>query len=351
MRMNKKPLFYAILSGVLFGISAPVAKLLVQGMPPVALAGLLYLGAFLGLFVFTLLRKAASPHGVVKATPLEKKDLPWLAGAILAGGIVAPIAMMTGLTMASGFSTSLLLNLEGVATTVLAVLVFGEFAGRRLWFALSFMTVASIFLTWNPEQGAASFTGPLLIILAMCFWGLDNNLTRHISHKDPVRIAQLKGLLAGTTSLGLAVLLGSQIPLDMTILYAFVLGGLCYGLSSMLFIKGLEGLGSSRTGALFSLGPFVGAVLSILIFGESLTWGLALASILMVLGVWMMLSERHDHEHHHDRVTHSHVIRPDVHHEDLINVNPLGSDPHEHTHEPKTHSHAHWPDLHHRHKH
>jgi drug/metabolite transporter (DMT)-like permease len=349
MPTSMKPLTYAIISGVLFGISAPIAKLLVVDLPPVALAGLLYIGAFLGLFLFTVLRKAAYPNIPVRVSPLEKRDLPWLTGAILLGGIAAPIAMMTGLTMASGSTSSLLLNLEGVATTIVAVLVFKEFAGRRLWIALILMTLASALLTWDPGQGAAGLSGPLLIILAMFLWGIDNNLTRHISNKDPVRIAQLKGLIAGTTSLGLAVMLGLQIPLDVTILYAFILGALCYGLSSMFFVKGLEGLGSSRTGALFSLGPFLGALASVLIFGEALTWGLGVATALMAFGVWMMLTERHDHEHRHEPLTHSHVLTADAHHQNITVTE--GADPHEHTHDALVHSHPHWPDQHHRHKH
>lgn len=315
--MNKKPLLCVMLSAALFGISPPIAKLLVQDIPPVALAGLLYIGAFVGLFLFTILRKMTSSKALVKASPLEKKDIPWLAGAIFAGGIVAPIALMTGLTMVSGFATSLLLNLEGVATAIIAVLVFKEYAGRRLWLALLFMTVAGVFLTWNPDQGAIDLAGPLLIVLAMVCWGIDNNLTQHISNKDPTQIAQLKGIVAGATSLSLAVLLGMQIPIDATILYALILGSLSYGLSLVFFIKALEGLGSSRSGAFFSFGPFVGAVVSILILGETITLPFAAAAILMILGVWMMLTERHSHLHRHERITHVHEIEPDIQHKGL----------------------------------
>lgn len=284
-QMDKKPLMYVMLSGALFGISPAIAKLLVTGMPPVAFAGFLYLGAFVGLFLFTLLRKATSSKTFVKEPSLVKKDLPWLAGAIIIGGIIAPIALMTGLTTASGFTTSLLLNLEGVATVIIAILAFNEYAGKRLWLALLFMTMAGILLAWSPAQGTIALAGPLLIVLAMVCWGIDNNLTQRISNKDPIQIAQLKGIIAGTTSITLAILLGLQIPFDATILFALVLGALSYGISLVLFIKALEGMGSSRTGTFFSFGPFIGAVASILILGESITWLMLIATALMIGGV------------------------------------------------------------------
>ena len=349
--MDKKPLLYVMLSGALFGISPAIAKLLVADISPVALAGLLYLGAFIGLFLFTSLRKVTASKALARTTPLEKKDLPWLAGAIFTGGVVAPIALMIGLTVVSGFATSLLLNLEGVATAIIAVLVFREYAGKRLWLALLLMTLAGILLTWSPDQGAIDLMGPMLIVIAMICWGIDNNLTQRISNKDPIQIAQLKGIIAGTTSLGLAVLLGMQIPLDATILYALILGSLSYGLSLVLFIKALEGLGSSRTGAFFSFGPFIGAIASILILGESITWLLLMATLLMIVGVWMLLTERHGHMHRHERTTHLHAHGFDLHHQHAHQEQQKGSHSHEHTHEEIVHSHVHWPDQYHIHDH
>jgi drug/metabolite transporter (DMT)-like permease len=185
----------------------------------------------------------------------------------------------------------------------------------------------------------------------MVCWGIDNNLTQHISNKDPTQIAQLKGIVAGATSLSLAVLLGMQIPVGMTILYALILGSLSYGLSLVFFIKALEGLGSSRSGAFFSFGPFVGALVSILILGETITLPFAVASILMILGVWMMLTERHGHLHRHERITHANEIESDIHHQGLHLGEQVGTNSSEHTHEAMVHSHVHWPDQHHRHDH
>lgn len=349
--MDKRPLLYVMLSAVLFGISPPIAKLLVGDIPPIALAGFLYLGAFLGLFIFTIFQRAHRSSKIEKAPQLERKDLPWLAGAIFAGGIAAPIALMYGLTIVSGFATSLLLNLEGVATAIIAVIVFKEYAGKRLWIALLLMTLAGVFLSWNPSQGELNLAGPLLIVIAMVCWGIDNNLTQHISNKDPTQIAQLKGIIAGTTSLSLAVLLGLQIPFDVSILYAIILGSLSYGLSLVFFIKALEGLGSSRTGTFFSLGPFVGAVVSILLLGEMITWTLIAATVLMIFGVWMVITERHGHIHRHERIVHAHMHEPDAHHQHVHPEGQRGPHAHEHTHEPMAHSHVHWPDQHHKHEH
>jgi drug/metabolite transporter (DMT)-like permease len=351
VRMDKRPLLYVMLSAALFGISPTIAKLLVVDMPPVALAGFLYLGAFVGLFLFNAFWKATTTKPRQKAPPLEKKDLPWLAGGIIAGGIIAPIALLTGLTMVSGYATSLLLNLEGVATAIIAVLVFNEFAGRRLWIALLFMTLAGILLAWTPGQGTINLAGLLLIVLAMVSWGIDNNLTQRISNKDPTQIAQLKGIIAGTTSLSLAILMGLQIPLDATILFALILGAFSYGLSLVLFIKALEGLGSSRTSAFFSFGPFIGAVASILVLGESITWLMLMAAALMLAGVWMLLTERHGHMHRHERTTHEHLHEPEPHH---LHAHPEGQEgphSHEHIHDEMVHSHVHWQDQYHRHEH
>lgn len=349
--MDKRPLFCIIFSAALFGISTPIAKLLVEDIPPLALAGLLYLGAFLGLFTYTIIRRMHSPGHDEREPPLEAGDLSWLAGAILAGGIIAPVALMYGLVFVSGFASSLLLNLEGVATAIIAVVVFKEHAGKRIWSALFLMTLAGASLSWDPSQGKLDLAGPLLIVLAMICWGIDNNLTQHISNKEPTQIVQLKGIIAGTASLSLAALLGLQVPLDASILYALVLGSLSYGLSLILFIKALEGLGSSRTGSFFSFGPFIGAVVSIPLLGETITWHLIAATILMLLGVWMMITEHHGHVHRHEHIVHTHMHELDMHHQHTHPNGQKGPHAHVHAHEPMTHSHVHWPDQHHRHEH
>lgn len=341
--MEARPLLYVIISTALFGISPPVAKVLLEDLDPVAMAGLLYLGAFIGLTIVSMMRPSRS------SAPLERKDAPWLAGAIMTGGVLAPVALMSGLTMVSGLAGSLLTNLEGVATALIAVLVFREHAGKRLWVALAAMTAAGVLLSWDPSGGTVDPMGPLLIVFAMICWGIDNNLTRQISGKDPVRIAQLKGLIAGSFSLSVAALLGVRLSLTPPLFFALLLGALSYGISLVLFIKALEGLGSSRTGAFFSLGPFVGAFVAVLFLGDPLTPPFIAAAALMALGVYVLLAERHSHTHRHERMTHTHVHEHDVHHRH--GHDGEGAHSHEHVHEAMVHSHVHWPDEHHRHGH
>jgi drug/metabolite transporter (DMT)-like permease len=348
--VNKKPFVYVLLSAALFGVSSPIAKLLLGDIAPIALAGLLYLGAFLGLFLYSMFfspRDAAA----AEAERLRKKDLPWLAGTVVAGGIVAPISLMLGLNLISGFSVSLLLNLEGVATAVIAVLFFRENSGRRLWLALICMTAAGVLLSWNPAQGTFNVIGPLLILLAVVGWGVDNNLTRQISDRNPIQITYIKGLAGGAVSLSVALVLGMRIPFAISLLFALLLGSMSYGLSLVFFVKALRGLGSSRTGAFFSLGPFIGAVVSIVVLREWLGWVMLPAFLLMATGVWLIVGEKHVHAHTHPSVTHSHRHRhDDLHH---LHEHPefCAEHTHEHCHPEFGHSHVHWPDTLHRHTH
>ncbi len=350
--MAKQPLLYILVSAAFFGISPPFAKLLVSGIPPIALAGLLYSGAFLGLSLFYFGIKAWTAAPESQGTSLNKKDIPWLATATIFGGIIAPISLMYGLRLTSGVATSLLLNLEGVATALIAVLFFKENAGRRLWLALACMTSAGVFLAWDPVQGDFNLAGPLLIVLSMVCWGIDNNATRHISARDPIQIALIKGLVSGAASLSLAWLLGMEIPWSGRTALAILLGALSYGVSLVFFIKALAGLGSFRTGLFFSLGPFIGAIASLALLQEWIGWVIFPAAGLMIAGLWLMIEEKHAHLHTHEAITHTHAHRhDDLHHgHDHVDA-PAEAHIHPHAHGLETHSHAHWPDTHHRHGH
>ncbi len=350
--VNKNPLTFVIISAFLFGISPPLAKLFVKDIPPVALAGFLYLGAFAGLTLYAFGRKKRTADEDKSVAILEGKDIPWLVGAVLTGGIIGPICLMIGLTLTSGFSASLLINLEGVATAVIAIALFRENAGKKLWLALICMTIAGVFLTWNTAQNKFNVVGPLLIVLAMACWGIDNNLTRHISDKDPIRITQIKGLFAGTISLLLALILGAKIPLNFTIVYALLLGAFSYGISLVFFIKALKGLGSARTGVFFSFAPFIGALVSLIILREWIGWVMIPAAGLMIIGVWLISSEKHAHVHLHGAVTHTHShVHDDMHHQHSHDGPIKEPHTHEHTHLELEHAHVHWPDTFHRHDH
>jgi len=356
--MNRRPVVSVLLSAVFFGLSAPFSKVLLQFFSPIVLAGLLYIGAFAGLFVHSAARNILGRIRGERNKPrtraaLRRKDLAWLAGAVLAGGIIGPICLMSGLVRTTGFSASLLLNLEGAATALLAVLFFREQAGAKTWLALGFMTLAGIFTAWDPGRGRFSVEGPILILAAMVCWGLDNNFTRNISDRDPVEVAGLKCLFAGTGLTALALALGRIIPFDAHAGYALLVGAGGYGLSLVLFIGALRGLGAFRTGAFFSLAPFIGGLGSLIILRETPGWHMLPAAVFMAFGVFLILEERHVHRHRHDTVTHSHVHdHGDGHH---AHSHPEGwtGEPHchEHRHETVEHLHPHWPDTHHRHGH
>ncbi len=348
--MGRSPLLFIILSASLFGVSVPFAKVLVGDISPLVLAGLLYLGAFAGLSFYAMARRMIVPDK--KTVPLVRKDVPWLAGAILSGGILGPISLMMGLTLVSGFSASLLLNLEGLATVLIAVIIFRENAGKRLWIALACMTIAGIFLAWNPTQSAFTIAGPLLIVFAMVCWGIDNNLTRNISEKDPIQITQIKGLVAGATSISIALLLGIRISLDLSLIFALILGSFSYGISLVFFVKALKGLGSSRAGTFFSFAPFIGAVTSLFLLHEWIGWTMLPAVVLMLFGIWLIGSEKHSHFHVHKSITHTHShVHTDLHHihDHIGRIHEPHS--HEHTHDETSHAHVHYPDTHHRHEH
>jgi drug/metabolite transporter (DMT)-like permease len=350
--MDRRPLIYAIVSAILFGLSSPLAKLLLGDISPIALAGLLYLGSFLGLSLYSLITYKKATTQRDQTANLQKRDWPWLLGATLTGGIIAPISLMYGLNLISGFSASLLLNLEGFCTAIIAIVVFKENAGKNLWLALLCMTFAGVLLSWDTSQSKFNIWGPLLVLLATFCWGIDNNLTRQISEKNPVQITAIKGLLAGAVSLSLALILRVEIPFDISIVYALLLGSLSYGISLVFFIQALKGLGASRTGTFFSMGPFVGALVSLFIFQNWNEWIILPAFLFMAVGIWFIFHERHVHVHTHVALTHTHSHRhDDMHH---LHTHPQiikSSHVHEHTHTELIHTHVHWPDTHHRHVH
>jgi len=339
----------ALASAVLFGASTPFAKLLLGSVDPWLMAGLLYLGAGLGLAVLHVSRGVLRLP-VIEA-PLRRSDVPWLGAVILTGGVLGPLLLMLGLAHTEAAAASLLLNLEGLATMGLAWVVFREYVDRRLLLGAFAILAGAALLSW---QGGASFQWSGLLIAGACLcWGIDNNLTRKLSSSDPVQIAMLKGLVAGTVNLILAVWQGATLPSTGIVLAVGVVGLLGYGVSLALFVLGLRYLGAARTGAYFSLAPFVGAILAIPMLGESLSVQLIVAGCLMGFGLWLHLAEQHEHEHAHELLEHEHGHRHDVHHQHEHAPNDPTGEPHSHWHRhaPLVHRHPHYPDLHHRHGH
>lgn len=340
---------YALAAAALFGASTPLAKFLGVGLSPVLLAGLLYLGSGLGLTLVRCIRDRGW-----RSSGLTAPEWPWLLAAIAFGGVLGPIALMFGLTRTSGATASLMLNLESVLTALLAWVVFKENADRRIVLGMIVIVLGGCVLSWPQESTSThDWTGPLAVAFACLCWAIDNNLTRKVSASDAVFIAGLKGLSAGVVNCALALAIGAQLPAISTLLPTLLVGFLGYGVSLVLFVLALRGLGSARTGAYFSTAPFLGAALSILMLGELVSWLFWLAAALMALGVWIHLTENHAHEHQHEPLVHSHRHTHDEHHQHEHDFEWDGTEPHNHLHHhaPIRHSHPHFPDIHHRHKH
>ncbi|MBN9317020.1 MAG: DMT family transporter [Devosia sp.] len=338
----------ALGSAVLFGASAPLSKLLLGAVNPWMLAGILYLGAGVGLSFFHVLRRAVGLP-IVEA-PLARQDFPWLAAVVLFGGVIGPLLLMFGLSLTSASTGSLLLNLEGLATMAIAWLVFRENVDRRLLLGALAILSGAVLLTWS-GQSVRFDAGAVLIAGACLAWGIDNNLTRKLSSADPVQIAMIKGLVAGAVNLGLALATGAIVPSAGFLLAGGVVGFFGIGVSLVMFMLGLRHLGTARTGAYFSLAPFIGAALALVLLGEPVTPSLLGAAALMAFGLWMHLTERHDHDHAHDVLEHAHRHVHDEHHQHQHDGPVTEPHSHWHRHEPLRHTHPHYPDLHHRHGH
>jgi drug/metabolite transporter (DMT)-like permease len=347
------PILQAVLAALLFGASAPFAKILLGDVEPVTLAGLLYLGSGLALLLLYVGRRAMRRAARAEAR-LQQPDIKWLAGAVLAGGVAAPILQMFGLRGTPGSTTSLLLNFESVATTLIAALVFKEQVGKRAWRAILLITLASILLSLDLKSGWGISLGALGVLGACVLWGVDNNFTRNISGKDPQIIVMVKGLAAGVFSLTLALLLGNSLPGAVTTLKALLLGSLSYGLSIILFIRAMRGLGAARTSALFATSPLAGILLSFIFLRETPSLMLLAALPLMALGTVALLTEEHRHAHLHPALIHEHAHRHDDGHHDHEHegwVDPSKRHSHVHEHAEMTHDHEHMPDIDHRHEH
>lgn len=341
---------YGLTSAMLFGISTPIAKILVGSVSPVMLAGLLYAASGLGLLLLLVSRRLSRRRPASITMP-RGKEWGWLAGAILLGGILGPLALMYGLTVTAASSASLLLNLEAVFTALIAWFLFRENFDRRIAVGMLAIVAGGVVLAWSPGKATSVSTGALFIVAACTCWALDNNLTRKASTSDAVLIAGLKGIVAGAANLTLAVLLGQHFPGIGILFVAGSVGFLGYGVSLVLFVLALRHLGSARAGAYFSVAPFFGTVVALLL-GDALTWQLIAAGVLMASGVWLHISERHAHEHVHEHLEHAHPHLHDEHHRHAHDA-WYGPEPHTHVHahEPLVHDHAHYPDVHHRHPH
>ncbi len=353
---------YALASAALFGASAPLAKILLGGTSPWLLAGLLYLGSGLGLAATRLVWRG-------KEAGLSRADLPWLAGAVVFGGMLGPVLLMFGLAQSPASATALLLNLESVLTLGIAWIVFRENVDLRIGLGAAAIVAGAVALSlpagiWSGHSWAGGGSleigltgmgvmGPLLIAGACLCWAIDNNLTRKVSAADPMQVAMTKGLVAGGVNVAIALGSGAHLPGLSAIGFASVVGFLGYGVSLSLFILALRHLGTARTGAYYALAPFIGAALAILLLHEAVTVPFLIGGALMAMGLWLHLTERHHHDHEHEPMEHDHLHVHDAHHQHEHPAGMIVTEPHAHPHRHGglVHSHAHYPDLHHRHSH
>ena len=351
--MNRHAVLLALLSAALFGASTPAAKALLGSVNPTILAGLLYCGAGFGVAILRRMVRCAVLPSEAPEVALSRKDVPWLAGAIAAGGVLGPILLMIGLVRTEAATASLLLTLEGVATALMAWFIFHENFDRRIALGMVCLVSGAIVLSWTGQPTLSGLLGPLAIIAACIAWGLDNNLTRKVSLADPLQIVELKGLIAGPVNLALGLSGGGQLPdLSVTVV-AGIVGFLGYGASLALFVFALRHLGTARTGAYFSTAPFIGTLTAVVFLQEPITPQLLAAGALMGLGVWLHLTEYHEHEHTHELMEHAHPHVHDEHHQHAHGPDdpPGESHTHWHKHERLTHRHPHVPDMHHTHSH
>jgi drug/metabolite transporter (DMT)-like permease len=346
--MLRRGAVLGLAAAALFGLSTPLAKVLLGSISPVLLAGLLYIGAAAGLWLHRLAKASTAE------AQLTRHDVPMLSVVVAAGGILGPLLMLFGLERVTALSGSLLLNLEAPLTVLIAVAVFHEHLGRYAAAAAALIIVGAVILKLEPGALGADSVGVLLLAGACFCWALDNNLTQRLSLRDPFAIVRVKTLVAGVfnTALGLVVS-GGRVPNARYVAGALALGSVCYGISVVLDAYALRLVGAAREAAYFATAPFFGALAAIALLGDTLRWFDVLAMLLMGVGVALLLRERHGHVHVHDALEHEHVHTHDEHHQHAHGPGDRAGEPHSHphVHVRLVHDHSHVPDAHHRHTH
>lgn len=344
-----KAISLAILAAALYAISSPVSKLLLKEIPTTLMASFLYLGAGLGMSIVGFIKH--KKYKLKTEARLTKQELPFTIGMVVLD-IAAPIFLMIGLTMTTSANASLLNNFEIVSTSLIALLIFNESISKRLWGAISLITLSSIILSVEDISSFSFSFGSIFVLLACICWGLENNCTRKLSIKDPLEIVIIKGFGSGVGSLLIALALHEQTSNIPYILAALLLGFVAYGLSIFFYIYAQRYLGAARTSAYYAIAPFIGVGLSLAIFKEIPTLSFVIALVIMVIGTYFASTEEHNHMHSHTAITHEHNhSHDDGHHNHIHDETIIGKHNHIHTHEEFTHLHKHTQDIHHIHAH
>jgi drug/metabolite transporter (DMT)-like permease len=348
-RNSTTAIFMAVIAAALFGLSSPASKLLLAEIPPALMASLLYLGAGTGMLAINVIKKFRKIEQI--EAKMTVAEMPYIIGMVILD-IAAPLCLMIGLTMTTPANASLLNNFEIVATSLIALLVFKEAIGKRMWLAILLITLACLILSVEDLNSFTFSFGSIFVILACLCWGFENNCTRMLSLKDPLQIVVVKGFGSGAGSLIIATALKQYCTNLIYISLALLLGFIAYGLSIYFYILAQRELGAARTSAYYATAPFIGVLLSIIIFGQHISLTFIIALVLMITGAYFAAAEHHKHLHVHEEVTHEHRHSHNDHHHNHVHSDGVeGEHSHVHTHERLEHNHRHTPDLHHTHTH
>jgi len=350
MKLNRSVMF-AVLAAVCYGVSIPFSKILLNNIPPVFMASLLYLGAGIGMGFVVFIKKLKNE--TQPEANLGIKDLPYIIGIVILD-IIAPILLMFGLMYTTAANVSLLNNFEIAATSLIALIIFKETIGKRMWLAIILITISTIILSLDFEDFSGfSFSFGSLLVLGSCVsWGFENNCTRMLSLKNPLEIVVIKGIGSGIGSLLIVFFTKTYSFNVLYIILAMLLGFFAYGLSLYFYILAQRTLGASRTSAYYAFAPFVGVMLSFVFFRDGVNISFLIALAIMLTGTYLAASERHSHKHMHETVQHEHRhSHNDGHHNHIHSEITDGEHNHLHTHENTEHNHLHTPDFHHNHTH
>jgi drug/metabolite transporter (DMT)-like permease len=340
-----RPLARALLAAALFGAGVPASKWLLAELPPFQLAGLLYLGAALGV------APAAARAGGLRLPRARDRNRLRLFLAIAAGGVCGPLLLLFGLRLAGAASVSLWLSSEVAATALIGALWFHDRLGARGAVGVLCALAAAVLL--SAREGASGLAAGSLVLAACACWGLDNHLTALIDGLTPSQTTFWKGLAAGAVNLSLGLASAPLAGSAVALFGALAVGALAYGASIALTISAAQSLGATRAQSVFASAPFFGALFAMLFLGEALGTAHFAAALLFAAGVVLLGLDRHAHTHAHAVQEHEHAHRHDDGHHD----HPHPGEPrslwhtHRHRHAPLVHGHPHWPDLHHRHEH
>jgi drug/metabolite transporter (DMT)-like permease len=351
----------AALAALLFGATAPLLQIASRGLNPVAAAAFLYLGAGV-LALATKLWRDGRPDtrrsggpGTQKEASLSRADLPRVLLVALLGGFAGPALLVYGLKSTDAVRASLLLTLEAPLTALLAAALFREYVSRRVWIAVTFITIGAATLAYPALAHRAApgqTTGDLFVVLACLAWALDNSISRKLADRDPLAVVAAKGICGASLSLAVAFAAG-WITIDIgAALRLLVVGAIGYGLSLQLYLRAQRIVGAARTASVFAAAPFVGVAVAMMVGTPWPGAVVALSAGLMATGMWLHVTEHHDHAHAHQAIDHDHVhVHDDGHHGHRHDPMPLGPHAHLHHHDPVSHHHEHSEDVHHHHVH